>query len=162
MPVVLIVLGLVIVIFGSVVFWGAPYLPTLNSQIEAAFALADIKAGQSLLELGCGDGRVLVAAAQHGVTAIGIELNPILVIIAKFKTRQYKALIKVKWGNYWWSKWPKTDVIFVFLINKYMLKLHNKIIQSKLRPVKLVSVAFSIPNQPAAAHKAGVYLYNYK
>jgi SAM-dependent methyltransferase len=72
--------------FAAVIFFGAPYLPTLRPQIQAAFALLELKPGQTLLELGCGDGKVLVAAAEAGYKAVGIELNPILALVAWART----------------------------------------------------------------------------
>jgi ribosomal protein L11 methylase PrmA len=66
--------------FGFVLIFGAPYLPTLDKPMKAALELAELKPGQTLLELGCGDGKVLIAAAKQGVHATGFELNPLLVI----------------------------------------------------------------------------------
>ena len=53
--------------FAVVLLRGAPYLPTLRTQVEAAIELADIKEGDTLLELGCGDGKVVLCAAQKGI-----------------------------------------------------------------------------------------------
>jgi SAM-dependent methyltransferase len=130
MTTTILIAGVVIILlFGFVVLFGAPYLPTLKKQVDAAFDLLDLKPGQTLLELGCGDGRVLKAAAQRGLSAVGYELNPLLVCIAKLHTWRYRKQAKVVWGNFWTAKWPKTDAIFVFLLARYMKKLDTKIVQ---------------------------------
>ena len=156
-------LGLFILalLFGFVILFGAPYLPTLRSQIDAAIELLELKPGQTLLELGSGDGRVLKAAAEKNLKAIGYELNPLLVIVSKLKTRRYRHKVTVKWGDFWSAEWPITDGIFVFLLPKYMAQLDKKIVQSKQGKVKLVSFAFQIPGKKPVKEKSGVYLYEY-
>lgn len=153
--------GLVL-LFGFVVFFGAPYLPTLKKQVGAGLDLLDLKPGQTLLELGCGDGRVLRAAAERGLHAVGYELNPVLVLIARLHTWRYRKNVKIICGDYWRAAWPPADGIFVFLLDKYMPKLDKKIVQWNRRPVKLVSFAFKIPDKPIVAEKHGLYLYNYQ
>lgn len=151
----------IFILFTFVVGFGAPFLPTLKRQVPKALELLDLKPGQTLLELGCGDGRVLIAAAQVGINSIGYELNPILALIAWLRTRKYKGHVIVVWGNYWKKKWPKTDGIFVFLLDPYMEKLNNKIIQDCKSSVKLVSFAFKIPSLKIDRELDGLYLYSY-
>ena len=158
------VLGLVVVFsFGFVVLFGAPYLPTLSPQVKAALALADLKPGQTLLELGCGDGKVLIAAAEQGIKVVGYELNPLLALFAWARTRRrYRRLVTVKWGNFWKADWPEAQAIFVFLLPKYMTRLDKKIVQYTSKPVKLVSFAFAIAGKPAHKEADGVFLYLYR
>ncbi len=115
-----------------------------------------------MLELGCGDGKVLIAAAERGYQVIGYELNPILALIARWRTRRYGRQVKVVWGNFWNRKWPPADGIFVFLLTRYMGRLDKKIVQDYQRPVKLVSFAFEIPGRRPKARKHGLFLYHYK
>lgn len=150
-----------ILLFGFVVAYGAPYLPTLKKQVDSGLDLLDLKPGQTLLELGCGDGRVLRAAADRGLHAVGYELNPVLVLIARLHTWQQRKSVKVIWGNYWSAAWPPADGIFVFLLDKYMPKLDKKITQEYHSGVKLVSFAFKIPEKPIAAERHALYLYDY-
>jgi phospholipid N-methyltransferase len=51
--------------FGFVLLRGAPYLPTLSKQVGTALNMIDLERGDTILELGCGDGKVLIAAAEH-------------------------------------------------------------------------------------------------
>lgn len=158
-----VVFGLLILLcFSAVLLVGAPYLPTLNNQVHAALELANLKPGETLLELGCGDGKVLIAAAQVGIHSVGYELNPILFAIAWLRTRKYRKAVRLIWGDFWKQDWPPAQAIFVFLLDRYMVKLDNKITRSKHKPITLVSFAFQIPNREAVATKAGVFLYEYK
>ena len=156
----LVLLGLAIC-FGGVLLVGAPYLPTLAPQVQAALELADLRAGDTLLELGCGDGRVLLAAARQGINVVGYELNPLLALVAWLRSRRYRRQVRVVWGNFWHQPWPPAQAIFVFLLPKYMSKLDTKIVQYSHKPVKLVSFAFNLPGKRPAGRKNGVYLYDY-
>lgn len=154
-------IGVVILLFGFVVLFGAPYLPVLKPQLKIALDLVDLKKGDHLLELGCGDGRVLIAAAERGLRVTGYELNPILALIAWARTRKYRGKVTVIWGNFWNATLPPAQGIFTFLLPKYMDKLDKKIIQESSKPVKLVSFAFKIEGKAIAAEQSAVYLYRY-
>jgi hypothetical protein len=151
----------VFLLFSFVILFGAPFLPTLRRQVPKAIELIDLKPGQTLLELGGGDGRVAIAAAQTGINVICFELNPLLVVYSWLRTRRYGKRIKIIWGNYWRRPLPPSDGIFVFLLKPYMSRLNNKIIQEIGRPVKLVSFAYSIPNRSPDGEHDGLYLYKY-
>jgi hypothetical protein len=148
--------------FGSVLLFGAPYLPTLGPQVGVALKMADLQKGQTLLELGCGDGKVLVAAAKQGLNVVGYELNPLLIMICWVRTIRYRKQVKIIWGNFWRKQWPPADAVFTFLLPKYMEKLNKKVMQSIYRPVKVVSFAFEIPGRTPAAQQDGVFLYKYQ
>lgn len=158
----LIALVIVILCFGFVLLFGAPYLPTMQKQIDLAFKLAALKPGQTVIELGSGDGRVAIEAAKLGATVIGYELNPLLVIYSKIKCFKYRNKIKIRWANFWKTQWPEADIIFTFLLPKYMSKLDQKITDYPHRPVILVSYAFNVPGKKAVREDQGVFLYKYK
>ncbi len=158
----ILVIGLLLAVcFAGVLLVGAPYVPTLQPQVKAALELADLQPGQTLLELGCGDGKVLIAAARQGINVVGYELNPLLALVAWLRTRRYRKQVRVIWGDFWRMSWPTAQAIFVFLLPKYMSKLDKKVIQYKHKPVKLVSFAFTIPGQEVATEKDGVFCYSY-
>ncbi|MBA3758642.1 hypothetical protein H0X10_03365 [Candidatus Saccharibacteria bacterium] len=162
MTLLLILIVNVVLMFGLVVFFGAPYLPTFNKQTETALDLLALAPGHTLLELGSGDGKVLVASAKRGIKSVGYELNPILFIYSWLRTRKYSGLVKVVWGNYWHKEWPVTDGIYVFLLDKYMKKLDKTIVQKyPSKSIKLVSFAFKIPGKKSVKTKQGLHLYIY-
>jgi SAM-dependent methyltransferase len=139
----LLIIALAVVIsFGFVLLFGAPYLPTMKKQVKAAIRLADLKPGQTILELGSGDGRVLIAAAQAGLNAVGYELNPLLFFYSWIRTRHYRKQIKVIFGNFWTKSWPRCDAIYVFLLPRLMNKLEKKIRSEGLAGATVISFAF--------------------
>jgi len=155
------VFGVGVLLFGGVVAVGAPYLPTLAPRTKDALELLKLKPGQTMLELGCGDGRVLLAAAKKGIHGVGYELNPVLVVVAKLMTWRYRAIVRIKWANYWQVKLPQADGIYVFLLDRYMSKLDTKITQEQQGSLRLVSFAFKVPDKKPAAEKSGLFAYDY-
>ncbi|MEI7674349.1 MAG: hypothetical protein WCI60_01270 [bacterium] len=148
--------------FGFVILFGPPYLPTLKPQIESAFELLDLKPGQTIIELGSGDGKVLIYAAKKGFKVIGYELNPLLYFLSLIRTYKYRKDVKIYCANFWQVDWPKSDAIFTFLLNRQMLKLDKRINSNAHKPIKLASFAFKIPGKKIHKEKNGVFLYEYK
>jgi SAM-dependent methyltransferase len=148
--------------FGFVVAFGAPYVPTLKRQQKGAFEMLKLKKGQVFYDLGCGDGRLLKAAAESGLKAVGYEINPLLAALAWLRTRRYGGRVKVVWGNFWKADISGADAVFVFLIEHHMAKLDRFLrAQFKDRKVKVVSFGFSIPKKKPTAHRGALYLYSY-
>ncbi len=152
-------LGVIFLMFGLVVFVGAPYLPALKHQIETGLDLLDLQPGQTMIDLGCGDGKVLVAAARRGYRVVGVELNPVLALVARIRTWRYRRLVSVRCADFWHSKLPVSDGVFVFLIPRLMPKLDQLM---KRRGGKLVSVAFRIPGSKPVKERNDVFLYEYE
>src|SRR3954451_24195367 len=53
-----------------------PYVPTAPELVERMLDLADVHASDYLIDLGCGDGRIAIAAARRGAHALGVDLDP--------------------------------------------------------------------------------------
>lgn len=158
----LLILLLILLCFAAGSLLGAPYLPTKRREVQTALKLLNLKPGQTVLDLGCGDGTFLKAAAKSGLYAVGYEINPIMWLAAKMNTREYRDRVQVKLGNYWKAKLPEADGIYVFLITRYMSKLDQKVKSEAKKPVKLASYTFEIPEKQPVKEATGVYLYTYK
>lgn len=152
---------ILVLIFGAVLLVGAPYLPTLAAQRAQALQLLNLKPGQTLYELGSGDGSLLVEAARQGIYVVGFELNPILFIISWLRTRRYRQYVKIRWSNFWNADLAGADAIFVFLLDRFMSQLDAKIKAEQTKKLKLVSYAFKIPGKKSSKKFGPLYLYIY-
>lgn len=140
---------------------GAPYVPTMHKQREQALDLLDLKPGQTLIDLGSGDGAMLKTAAERGLNAVGYEINPLLVLVSKLRTMKYRNQVKVIRGNFWKKKWPEADAVFVFLTGTYMQKLDEQMGKRFDGEVKLVTYGFQLKNKKPAKTAGAFFLYKY-
>ena len=160
MDVIVLIVCIVVILFSFVVFFGAPYLPTKRAQADEAIRLLGLKKGETLLELGAGDGTIALRALKQGLRVTAIELNPLLCIVIYLRTFKYRKNIKVVCGNFWHVSWGEYNGVYVFLLDKYMKKLHNKLIHNHFKG-RLVSFAFKIPLIKIQAESKGLFVYNY-
>lgn len=127
----------------------AVYYPTPDPIINRMFILSSLKKDDTLLDLGCGDGRVLIAASKlHGCRGIGYELDATLAseAISKVKGENLGHLIKIVQGDAMQAddSIPQATVIAMYLSergNRTLVQRYQKI----LRPgTRLVSFFFPI------------------
>ncbi len=157
----LLILGLALIIANVAVLpFGAPYLPSLKPHVAAALELLDLKPGQVIYDLGCGDGRFLIAAAKAGYQAVGYELNPFMFGLSWLVTRRYRRQVTVRFGNFWKADLSDADAVYVFLFDRYMKQLDKKLKATGKR-LKLASHTFKIPGKPIITQNHAVYLYEY-
>jgi SAM-dependent methyltransferase len=97
----------------------APFVPTKKKDIGRFLALAEIKAGERVYDLGCGDGRILAAAASRGAKAIGLELS----ILNYWFCRIFRRDIEMRFKNFFTTDFSDADLVYMFLSPK----AHNKI-----------------------------------
>ena len=62
-------------------FLDLPYVATQSRKIEIIMKFAQVKKGETIVDLGSGDGRLLFACAKKGARAIGYEINPLLIFL---------------------------------------------------------------------------------
>ncbi|HEY2004478.1 MAG TPA: class I SAM-dependent methyltransferase [Candidatus Saccharimonadia bacterium] len=158
---ILLVLIIIAATFSIASFVGAPYVPILRRDSEALLSLADLKPGQTLIDLGSGDGRLLRAAAARGIRGIGYEINPIMIAISRLVCWRYRHLITIHLADFWQTKLPPADVVYVFLLPKYMLKLDQHLANQIHQPTRLISYAFEIPDKPSLIRTRNTFVYEY-
>lgn len=159
MDILILVVSVVVLLFSFVVLFGAPYVPTLRDNMMAAFDLLDLRPGETLIEVGSGDGRMLLEAARRGYHAVGYELNPLLVILSRWRTRKYTDKVQIIWGNAFKKQWPEAQGVYVFGVAFIMPKLYKKITQEIDHPIKVVSFGFEFADIQKSATKKGMHLY---
>ncbi|MFN7088229.1 MAG: SAM-dependent methyltransferase [Candidatus Paceibacteria bacterium] len=144
---------------------GAPYVPTPQRLVEKIIQVSELKPGETLIDLGSGDGRILIAAAQRDANAVGYEINPILASWSRKKAKNagVENKVKVLTKSFWQAKLTAADVVTVYLISHRMATLERKL-ETELRPgTRVVSVSFKLPTwQPERIIENRIYLYRKK
>lgn len=142
---------------------GGPFVPSSNTSVAAMIGAAKIKRGMTVYDIGSGDGRVLFAAARKGANAVGIEINPFLVLYVRILAlfSPYRRSIRVIWGNLWTTDVSPADVVFVYLIPWKMRQLADKL-EKELKPsARVVSNSFMFPKWRAVAKNSDLHVYTY-
>lgn len=159
------VLFAVILVFGFVVFRGAPYVPSQRKELAKAFdKLYPLSENDTLIDIGSGDGIVLREAARRHARAIGYELNPILVLISRLLSRR-QPLVSTYLADFWFVQLPpETTVIYVFGESRDIVKMAQKVADEANRLNKnlfLISYGFAVPGLNPVKKVAAYYLYRF-
>lgn len=136
-------------------------MPTPKKTVAIMVGLANIKAGERAVDLGSGDGRIVVALARAGAQAHGYEINPLLVLASRLRVRRagLKDKAFIHWRNFLNLDFSQFDVITIYGLTGLMKKLEHKF-KSQMRPqARLVSHAFHFPNWPVSRQEGVVFLY---
>lgn len=124
---------------------GALYVSTARRRVEAILEALDLQPGQLLVDLGCGDGRVLRSAVRRcALRAEGYEINP----LAYGKARVLSLgcpRIRLHHDNFWNADLSAADIVFCYLFPDVMHPLACKL-GRELKPGSMVaSCNFPIP-----------------
>lgn len=154
----------IIVVFGFVVFRGAPYVPSKKRELQQIFkTLYPLDVSDLLVDIGSGDGVVLRQAAARGARAVGYELNPVLVVIARFLSRD-QPNVSVRLADFWFVQLPaEVTVVYVFGESRDIVKMAAKVATEAQRlekPIALISYGFAVPGREPVKQEGAHYLYD--
>lgn len=140
--------------------WGAPFVDTLAETRKIMIKLADLKKGDRVVDLGCGSGRLIRAAAKRGVKeAVGYELSVPTYVLARFLTFFQRGKESIRYGNFWKKDFSEMDVLFCFLMKKSMAQFEKKIWPKLKSGTRVVSNAVKLKIAEPVESSGGVYLY---
>lgn len=109
----------------SHIFMAAPFVPTKALIIQAMVQVARLQPHQTVIDLGCGDGRLLIAAkkAEPTITAIGYELVPAAYVQAKLRSWLGHTPLTLYWRSLFKARLQSAQVVFVYLYPKALEQL---------------------------------------
>ena len=125
----------------------APYIPSPQIVVDRMLELARIKPGETVYDLGSGDGRILITAAQKfRAKAVGIEMSPDLCksTMAKVDRLGLQDLVKVMQANLLKVDLSPANVVTIYLLTSSNMRLRPNL-EKYLRPgARVVSNDFEI------------------
>ncbi|MFH1193477.1 MAG: methionine biosynthesis protein MetW [bacterium] len=138
----------------------APYVPTRGRDIPRFLELAEIKKGDIVYDLGCGDGKILVAAASQGADARGFEISILNYLFCKI----FRPQIKVNFKNFFKADFREADIVYMFLSPKAHKKMGEILRGQMKKGSKIIAYAWPIEGwEPEkinhAANRPDLYLY---
>lgn len=126
------------------------YVPTPERVVDAMLNLAGVKPGDVLYDLGSGDGRIPIAAAQRfGVRGVGIDINPVRVREANANAQAagVSHLVTFKEADLFEEDVSEASVVTLYLLQSLNVKLRPKLL-AELKPgTRIVSHAFDMADQ---------------
>jgi SAM-dependent methyltransferase len=127
--------------------YDVPYVPTPVEVVDEMLRLAGLKAGDVLYDLGCGDGRIVIAAAKrYGVRAIGVDIDPLRIRECEDNAAAAGLTGKVRFlrQDLFETDFRDATVITMYLLTSVNMRLRPKLL-SDLKPgTRLVSHSFEM------------------
>lgn len=169
------VIGMLLLVLSSALFHltqMVAFVPTPQTVTDAMIDLAELKAGETVVDLGAGDGRVVARAMERvpGVHAIGYEGAFGVWLLSRARMLFSKQKPTMLCRNFLIEDLSQADVVFTYLSISMMQKLAPKFRKELKKGARVVSHAFSIRDmQPEKTTKVtmpffgvtNVYLYRY-
>lgn len=124
-----------------------PFVPTTEEAVQAMLKLANVTKNDVLYDLGCGDGRIVIAAAKlYGTRGVGIDINPVRIAEAKENARKagVENLVRFEENDLFQSDIHEATVVSLFLLTSVNLKLRPKLLQDLKPGTRIVSNTFDM------------------
>jgi len=123
-----------------------PFVPTPHALVQKMLDLAGVGPDDYLIDLGCGDGRIAVAAARRGARALGVDLDPLRIQEAAAAARIAEVEARVNFRRQDLFRTPiyEASVVALYLLPDVNLRLRPRLL-TELRPgSRIVSHAFDM------------------
>jgi precorrin-6B methylase 2 len=124
----------------------APFITTPADVVEQMLAAADVREDDLLYDLGCGDGRIAIAAAaRYGCRAVGIDHDPARIVesIAGASAAGVESLVRFELGDLFEVDLAPASVVAIYLLPSENIKLIPRL--ARLQPgARVVSHDFEI------------------
>ena len=126
----------------------APFVTSPQRAVDKMLEMANLKPGETLYDLGCGDGRILIAAAKsYHVKAVGIEISERLVKTAEDNVRSdgLEGQVKIIHGDFMKADLSNADVVTLYLMTAANEKLRPDLEKYLKKDARVVSYDYPIP-----------------
>lgn len=150
----------------TVVRTDVPYVPTPPHVVERMLQIAEVKPGNMVMDVGCGDGRMVVAAAdKFGARGLGVDINPERIAEANANARQAGVQDKVEFrvGDLFETDLSQADVLAIYLLTEVNLRLRPRILDTMKPGARVVSHAFNMaewsPDHHETVDGRNVYMW---
>jgi SAM-dependent methyltransferase len=113
-----------------------PFVPTPEAVVDGMLKLGGVKSTDVVYDLGCGDGRIVIAAAKnYGAHGVGIDINPERVEEARTNARKagVESLVRFEENDLFKADIHSATVVMIYLAPDVNLRLRPKLLQ-ELRP----------------------------
>lgn len=127
----------------------APYYPTPETIVEKMLQLGGLKAGEKMYDVGSGDGRIVIMAAQKfHADAVGVELDKDLCKLSLEKIRKLhlEKNAHIINGDLLKQNYSSADLVTVYLLPGFIDKVQPLLDQQLKKGARVVSHDFEFKN----------------
>jgi SAM-dependent methyltransferase len=142
------------------------FVPTPNDIVDTMLRMAGVSGKDTVYDLGCGDGRIVITAAQkYGARGVGIDIDPERVKEATENTRKAGVAdrVKIVRGDLFEADISPATVVTLYLLTDLNLKVRPKLLKELKPGTRVVSHAFGMGDwKPEKTEDVGgttVYLW---
>ncbi len=123
-----------------------PYVPTPQIVVDKMLELGDVQAGDYVIDLGSGDGRIVISAVKRGATGHGIDLDPERIEEARANAKDQGVANRVIFlqQNLFKTDFSRASVITMYLLNSVNQKLKPQLLEELEPGTRLVSHSFNM------------------
>ncbi|XP_033960503.1 ATP synthase subunit C lysine N-methyltransferase [Pseudochaenichthys georgianus] len=123
-----------------------PFVPATTAQVENVLRVLGARTGR-LVDIGSGDGRIVIAAAKHGFKASGFELNPWLVWYSRYKAFREGVHRSTSFhiSDLWKVSFAQYSNVVIFGVPQMMDQLEVKLASELPSTAKVVACRFPFP-----------------
>ena len=127
-------------------FFRSPFVPSNRITVDKMLRLAEIKKGEHVFDLGCGDGRIVFAAEKLGAVAVGYEISRFVWFLSQIRRYFTKSRSEIRCKNFFKADLHSADVVFCYLLPHVMKALKPKFEKELKKGARIISAGFSIPD----------------
>jgi tRNA1(Val) A37 N6-methylase TrmN6 len=127
----------------------APYYPTPETIVDRMLQLGGLKAGEKMYDLGSGDGRIVIMAAQKfHADAVGIELDKDLYKLSmdRIRTLHLEKNAHIVNGDLLKQNYSSADLVTIYLLPGFIDKVQPMLDQQLKKGARVVSHDFEFTN----------------
>jgi Methyltransferase domain len=142
------------------------YVPTPSEVVDAMLELANVSGNDVLYDLGSGDGRIPIAAAQkYGTRAIGIDIDPqrIQEANANAQDANVRDRVEFRQQDLFEADFSEATVVTLYLLPELNVRLRPKLLQELKPGTRIVSHAFDMgdwkPDRVEQVYGRTIYLW---
>ena len=124
-----------------------PYVPTTPDAVTAMLKLAHTTDKDTVFDLGCGDGRIVIAAAKNfGARAVGIDIDPDRIAEARENARKagVENLVRFEQNDLFRADIHQASIVTLFLLSSVNLRLRPKLLRELKPGTRVVSNTFTM------------------
>jgi cyclopropane fatty-acyl-phospholipid synthase-like methyltransferase len=126
-----------------------PFVPTAMPVVDAMLDMAGVGKNDLVYDLGCGDGRIVIRAAERfGCRGVGVDLNPERVREARAAAKkagpQIEALVRFEEGDVFTFDFSRATVVTMYLLPSVNVKLRPRILKELKPGTRIVSHDFDM------------------